>query len=95
MSSIIFIAIYILGTFFSFFFWKKSQDKDYLWLSLLGLALIIFNSADYVLLNVLKINFEPYSSVASIVFSVVIIVSMLIILFKSPSRSKNIKNEKP
>jgi hypothetical protein len=69
---------YIVGTALCFYLWIKSKDNDYLWLSLLGLLSVIFNLARLIT----PFDWQPYTSVVSIVFSVTVIVLVVKILIK-------------
>ncbi len=83
-SAFFYTIIYLLGTVFCFYLWKKSKDRDYFWLALLGLTSIVFNSVRYIFLNILGIPFalEGYLYIISILFSIIVIGLVLKILFK-------------
>ena len=77
-SGIFYVIVYAAGSALCFYLWNKSKDREYLWLSLLGLISAAFNLVRVTTSFV----WQPYASIASIGFSITVIALVVTVLAK-------------
>lgn len=87
---------YLIFLFVSFFYWKKSREKGWLWFSWIFTIAILGDILDFLIKNILQASPEIrlFSSIFFIVFGLLLIVSILVTLLKGFNPNVSFKKDR-